>query len=267
MMRRSMALGLALAVFLFAARAQAQGELPENLGSNDSQSREIGSASVLEGSVGIYHVFVSESMAEWTDSDVELALTNVEQALMFLNYHAELHGRELYFQQEAIQVVYDAGVPIELTADPQWTERVIQATGAMSGNDLAATLRDAWGVDQVLIALHVNKTGLSYALAYVPGADPTYSSERVVLFTRYPDTRPTAAATYAHEMMHLFGALDLYYPTDTDDSRRELAQRIFPDDIMLRVEYNLANLTVNDFTAYRVGWLDGLREAFHVFEN
>ena len=274
MMRSSMAFGLALLVALSGAGADAQAPPPtdnlagiDNLAGNDALLRENGSAAVLTGPVGIYHIFVSEDIAGWSEGEIEQVLNDVEEALLFLDYQAQLHGYELVFQQEAVQVVYEAGVPSDLTADPQWTERILQATGAMNGNDLAADLGDRWGVEHVLIALHVNKPGLSYALAYLPGADPNYMAERVILFTEYPDGRPTAPATYAHEVLHLFGACDLYFPTDTDDSRRQLAERLFPDDIMLRVDYDLDNLTVNDFTAYRVGWLEGLREAYQTFEN
>ena len=266
MTRSSLAFTLALVVTLLAAPALAQTELADSLTGSAAEYRGSGSAAILSGSVGIYHIFVSEDKDDWSEVDIDLALANVEQSLLYLQYHAELHGVEIVFQEQAVHVVYEPGVQ-DMNADPQWSEQLMMATGAMSGNDLVGTIRKTWGVEHVIIVVHANKPGLSYALAWRPDADPTYSAERVVLYTHYPDARPTAAATYAHEILHLFGACDLYYPYDTEDTRRQHAARMFPDDIMLRVDYNISNLNVGDFTAYRIGWHNEIREAHQEFEN
>ena len=97
--------------------------------------------------------------------------------------------------------------------------------------------------------------------------DDTYLAERMICFTRYPDGRTTAAATYAHEILHLFGAGDLYFPYDRVARRKEMARRAFPDDVMRRVDYDIATLSVGPFTAFRVGWLDELKPEYRVFED
>ena len=117
------------------------------------------------------------------------------------------------------------------------------------------------------MCFHVNKAALSYNLAHYDHVDDTYVAERMICFTHYPDGRPTAAATYAHEILHLFGAGDLYFPYDRDERRKELARRWFRDDVMLRVDYDMSRLTIGHFTAFRVGWLDKLKPEYEVFED
>jgi hypothetical protein len=118
-----------------------------------------------------------------------------------------------------------------------------------------------------LLCLHVHKPGLSYNLAHYDGVEDTYLAERMICFTRYPDGRPTAAATYAHEILHLFGAGDLYFPYDRASHRKEMARRYFPDDVMRRVDYDMSRLTVGPFTAFRVGWLYKLKPEYRVLED
>ena len=89
----------------------------------------------------------------------------------------------------------------------------------------------------------------------------------MICFSRYPDGRLTAAATYAHEILHVFGAGDLYFPYDGDGKRKAEARRLFPNDVMFRVDYKLDRLNVGPFTAYRIGWTQSLDPKLRVFED
>jgi hypothetical protein len=119
----------------------------------------------------------------------------------------------------------------------------------------------------VLLLIHVNKKATSYALSYYDNIDPTYTAERVVCFNHYADGRPSAAATYAHEILHGFGAGELYFPFDESDRRKKLGRQMFPDDVMQRVDYDISKVTVGAYTAYRVGWLETLADECKVFED
>ena len=91
-----------------------------------------------------------------------------------------------------------------------------------------------------------------------------YYKESVVIYAG--DSSDTSLpATIAHEMLHPFGADDLYFPYDTDTARAELAKEYFPDDIMLRVDPLLSTLTIGAYTAYKVGWTDSLDPKYEVF--
>ena len=89
----------------------------------------------------------------------------------------------------------------------------------------------------------------------------------MVCFATYPDRRLTSAATYAHEILHLFGAGDLYFPYDDTLIRKDRAPRAFPNDVMYRVDYDLHQLDVGVFTAYRVGWRSILEPKFDSLER
>jgi hypothetical protein len=148
-----------------------------------------------------------------------------------------------------------------------WTENVIRRSAGSSAVELVKRTKDQHETDNVIICLHVNKPALSYNLAYYDNVDRLYGAERMICFSSYPDGRQTAAATYAHEILHLFGAGDLYFPYDRDDARKDRAARLFPNDVMYRVDYDLNRLDVGAYTAFRVGWTNKLDPRYEVFDD
>jgi len=119
----------------------------------------------------------------------------------------------------------------------------------------------------VVLIYHVNKLGTSYNLSFYRGVSPVWHAERLVLFTKYENDNPTAAATYVHEILHGFGAGELYFPFDSSERRKDAAKQIFPNDVMLRVDYDITTLDIGEYTAYRIGWIEELDDRFCIFED
>jgi hypothetical protein len=263
---------VALLVLVIACVASRNGAAEKfaslGLKSNQASKRNAGSASVLAGSCLVYQTFVEDKSSSWTESQKETVLRRMDESLDFIVRESRRYGVTVSFQtDQAEEVVFDGEVPRSTFVDPKWTEQIIQLLNQGSGNQLVAELRSQHDVDSVILCLHVNKPALSYNLAHYHGVDDTYLSERMICFTRYPDGRPTASATYAHETLHLFGAGDLYFPYDKGAQRKDRARRMFPDDVMRRVDYDISRLTVGPFSAFRVGWLDELKPQYRAFED
>ncbi len=236
--------------------------------SNQASKRSVGSAKMLNGRICIFHVFANDNQASWSEQEKNEVHQRLAQACDFLSQQSEVHGRAVSFIEEiAPTIAYDKQLPTKTFVDPTWTEEVIRAACGTGSLQLVERLRENHDADNVAVCLHINKPALSYNLAYYENVSATFSAERMVCFSTYPDSRPTAAATYAHEILHLFGAGDLYFPYDQDGYRKQLAKRFFPNDVMFRVDYNLQRLNVGAFTAYRVGWLDQIDPAHKLFED
>ena len=222
----------------------------------------------MSGTTYICHIFAGDTTSSWTAAEREAAMNKVREAYQFLGDQARRHGFRVTFMDETKELgTYEPGLPVYTFVNPRWTGEVIrQATG----DDAVAhsqSLREELRADNVLYCIHVDKPGLSYNLAYYAGVPNQFRAERMICFSHYPDGRPTATATYAHEILHLFGAGDLYFPYDADESRKQVAAQRFPDDVMYRVDYDLRKLNVGRFTAYRVGWQAKLEDGDHLFED
>ena len=236
--------------------------------SNQASKRNVGSAKDFNGRISIYHIFASDSQSSWSDVEKNEILERLSQAYAFLNQQSEMHGRKITFiEQIGPDANYKKRLPTGTFVDPSWTEDVLRQSAGLSTEDLVQRLKREHRAKNAILCLHVNKPALSYNLAYYENVSPEFTAERMVCFATYPDARPTSAATYAHEILHLFGAGDLYFPYDQDDYRKQVAKRFFPNDVMFRVDYNLDRLNVGPFTAYRVGWRDELDEAHKMFED
>jgi hypothetical protein len=234
---------------------------------NQSSKRDNGSCRVLAGKVVLTNIFVSDPESEWDRQQRREVRRRMAQALKFIHRQSARYGQTLQFHQTKFSFAYQDPIPTRLGADPAWTQQVIESAAGESPNDLAARLRRELAADGVLIVLHVNKSARSYNLTYYQSIDCNYRAERIVCFAKYEDDRQTAAGSYAHEILHAFGAGELYFPYDETDSRKQVAARLFPQDIMYRVEYQLRDLEIGDYTAYRIGWIDTLHEKYRVFQD
>ena len=252
----------------FTARAHGQFRPVSAMKSNQASKRGLGSAGVLSGHVHVYNIFARDHFSDWNAEQKQTVLDKVQQAYRFLTEHCGQHGVEVKFTDESsAEVLCSHRIPIDTFVDPRWTEKVIGTATGKSGNELVSWLRKETSADHVLICLHINKSALSYNLAVYDRVSDHFAAERMICFASYPDDRPTAAATYAHEILHLFGAGDLYFPFDSGDERKKQAAELFPHDVMYRVDYNLGRLNIGPFTAYRVGWTDELDPKHRFFED
>ena len=257
--------GLGLLIALTAIPLQ---EAPKHR-SNHSSRRANGSARILTGRVCFYQVFVSDADTSWPEKARERARACVKSSVGFIAKEAKKYGADVTFVQEVGKdVAFASEIPKDMFAPPAWTEKVVRASSGSSGNDLVSRLKKERKADHVLILLHVNKSALSYNLTwYGKGFNPTWRAERVVLFTRYPKGKDTVCATYVHEILHGFGSGELYFPFDQTDERKKKAKKLFPNDVMFRVDPKLNRLSIGEWTAYRVGWTESLNPDHRAFED
>ncbi len=263
----ALTLAVLAAVLLGAAPAQVP-DKAKGLKTNQATKRNNGSAGVLTGAVCLFNLFVDDKESHWTRAERDQVRGRLMAATTFLDLHARKYNKKVSFTvayQDGLK--YEAGLPTDMFVDPSWTEAVLRLTGAVSGNALVKRLKQQHGAEHVLLLIHVNKNATSYSLSYYDNIDQTYSAERVVCFNRYADGRPSAAATYAHEILHGFGAGELYFPFDENGQRKQLGKKWFPNDVMQRVDYNIDVLNVGAYTAYRVGWLNRLADEYKMFED
>ena len=236
--------------------------------SNQASKRDVGSARQFKGKVAIYHLFANDSQTSWSKDEKQEILSRLSQAYGFLNHQSELHGEKVNFiEQIGPTVKLKRRLPTGTFVDPSWTEHVIRKGSTVASEELVTRLKQTHKADSAIICIHINKPALSYNLAFYENVAEEFAAERMVCFSTYPDSRPTSAATYAHEILHLFGAGDLYFPYDKDDYRKQVAKRYFPNDVMFRVDYNLYRLNIGPFTAYRIGWRDEIDGAHKMFED
>ena len=118
-------------------------------------------------------------------------------------------------------------------------------------------LAEKYQTDSIAYVVHVNKRARSYAFSYNVGSSSGFA-EVAVVFNDTP-------ALYAHEILHLFGAVDFYRAEEKDGVSAEVVAYVkqhFPKDIMV-VNYGKDGKITNELTrltALGLGWLDDVPE-------
>jgi len=235
---------------------------------NQSSRRNAGSAAMLDGPTVIHQVFVSDRKSSWDEKREQEIRDRASEAFEFLRQQGLKYQQRLEIAQEfGKSVTLDEDIPTDPQADSAWTERVILKSSGLGCAALIEKIKREQKMKNVLLMLHLNKAGRSYNISYYRGVPRDLMSERLICFSRFNDHDQTPAATYAHEVLHGFGAGDLYFPFDQDDDRYRRAKRLFPDDVMLRIDDQIGRLSVDEWTAYRVGWVQNLRPELRFLED
>lgn len=267
---------LALAIALSALSCANDGSTAssEEIPSQDEYSRSpkdtsasFGSASELSGRCLLIDVFISRDNAEWTAEKIERTLETEKAAVSFLERTASLYNTELVIVpsgSDGAETLY-CGIADALLRSAEWTNSVFENTSCGSLAEYVSAKHDVSGYDSYFVVFHVIADERSFAVccdkAYSDWED--YVTERCVVFHtenedyEYADT----PYTYAHEILHLFGAKDLYVPNVAEEKEQKF-RNLFPNDVMNHGNDDLELLSVSPYTAWRVGWTNVLDEKY-----
>lgn len=231
------------------------------LGAKQIGNRHQGSAPALDGNIYVLICYVSET--GWSDEEVEDYTAKIIEAEDWLVEQARNYGKEVHFENGTAglekpllfdHIVSGNGVgnePVNLVS------KLMPKIGFNNGLDFVKWVHHDYDCDGCMVLIVANKPGRGYSMAYKDGYDrKLYYLEGSMLYTSYEEGMPDCAAGIAHEMCHLFGAEDLYANFIQTEENEARARELFPDDIMLRVSYNINSQKIDWLT----GWLIGLTE-------
>lgn len=200
-------------------------------------SRGYGDSFSLTGDVAVSIVFVNDPEAQWTDDGRSTVMLQIMSQNIIMKEAAAEYGAELnltaYYHHITVDVAYDA------ENYHMWAMAALEEMGYTADNatSLAKKNRD---VKEVPYMFCTPRDGRSFARAVEKDGVFEYG-------ILYAD-----GAAYAHELSHLFGAEDFYYPEQV----KSLAEDCFGSSIMLDSDDH----TFDSLTAYLVGWTDEVSE-------
>ncbi len=211
------------------------------------RSYNSGSCTTLKGDVTVFIHFVNDYNSRWSMSQMADTVRNsVIPGLEFLEEQAKEYNINLSLDMKwgeaySFDGVVDSGNDVTSVL----LGRIAEKQGYDSADDYNEALAEK-NNGQLAHLILVNKEGRPYALCST--MLDNYYTENAVIF-RTGD-RSYDAYSVAHELLHLFGAEDMY-----DGERAELADEYYHQDIMYRWD-NMPYLEVGEATAYQVGWIN-----------
>ena len=218
--------------------------LPEEYYDNPYvESRKGGDCRTFTGDVLITVIMVDDDGGVWTEADMETAKAEQEKYVAMLHGDAADYGADLRISVQYMECAVTGSVSIE--EKDEWTAAALDALGIPSDGEANEYLKEEYGVDEAPIMFWVNYEGRAFATQRSGGGGAEYA----YLFADDADLR--------HELLHLFGAEDFYYPEEVE----EIGEKYFPDSVMLTKD----NCSVDSLTAYLIGWTDAPDETGEQF--
>ena len=236
----------------------------ETLG-NPRSSYGLGSASYLRGRNVLVSLFVTTPESGFTKEEQEEALAKVEKAVTYIEAQAAAYGVEtefIYDFSEYQDLKLEAEADFVINEDVDFIDRLDEEIARWKQEKISYDeVLQKYEADGIAMLIFVNNPGISYAIVY-DGTDS--DKETVILFTEdyyKPGCEETATA-YAHEILHVFGAHDLYEDAEFTKEVSDYIALTYPDEIMYTVNESGGEITaqLSGVTAYHLGWIDEVGE-------
>lgn len=216
-----------------------------------SQDR-LESAQKLSGSLHVMVVFSSNYNDEWKDFEKTEKLKLVEENMRWLQEEASKYNQTFNFEIKKYGGDYDEEIEYEGN-DVFLIEKGIDnvVNGLITENyKTSKDLFSAVGTTNLVCVVFHKDNGRAFA-------NPMHISnsflEYCVIFERHRNGELCANSVVSHEILHLFGAIDLY--SDEDLNFKTIVKKYFNNDIMSRTG-DLNELNIGEFTAHKIGWLE-----------
>ena len=227
-------------------------------------TRDIGSAKTLRGDTYILMCFISDSSNAWSSDEKRGMINKTREALSWmknqaLRYNVGVNFEEGVYGEDADikldNIAYGRGSGPGRPLDTTMVSRVMKALGWQDSLSFYNWVNQNKKSDNSLVLIFIKGTGIGYAYEYIQGvSEELFFMEGAVLYERYTNNNELASASIAHEILHLFGAWDFSRTHEQTQDREDKARQLFPNSIMLRVSNNINELSIDEVTAWLVGW-------------
>ncbi len=235
-----------------------------------------GSAKYLDGTSVLVTIYLDDVNSLWLESDEQLVSDNMKFACDYLAEQGKLYGKE-------VKLIYDTSVDSDLAYRLSYKDAFAGSTRGDKAEQLVYSVYDYIenNIDTQAILEKYNVNSIGYMVFIDGEADRCtaycyqleyrdyYYNEFCLINLRWNGGRNVYPDTYAHEILHIFGARDLYYTDKYDGLSRPFIDYVYENydtDIMLGsgtnvVAYeNKITSDITDITAYYLGWLNYLYE-------
>ena len=217
-----------------------------------------GSALSLTGKTYVLTVFISEK--EWRYDEKLKIINEVYGAEGWLVGQAKNYGKSISFMGGNYGLVETVIMDNIVSGTASGNEpkgivsSVLKKIGYSNSMQFVDWVKKNTNCSNSLVLIIANKDGIGYALPYSTNMDQEkYFLEGSIVYKNYSVNLPLCSSQIAHEILHLFSAWDLYKTLDQGKDREYKAKQIFPNDVMLRVSYDINELKVDKLTAWLVG--------------
>lgn len=248
--------------------------MQQNVGDTYNNTWNIGSAKKLQGKIYVLELWLTEQGTLWNQQEMGRIQYEIDKALEWLKSVAKYYGKTVSFELGSYhgdgQGVVMKSIPHSYEDYAKHPDLLLDALKVIgyTGVEQCYDQLKKWGngFDNVLCLIILNHNGRSYANTFTRGHAGYYETqflEGVTIFKAY-DSDPrnaTSANVFAHEILHTFGAWDMYGDEQSGVSKEaeQFANQYYSTEIMGRgANSPLNEVQISPLTA----WLTGLSNEY-----
>lgn len=236
-----------------------------------------GSAKQLAGRIAVVAVFWEDAQDSWGRNELQTAQQQLVTALDFLEEQAAGYGVEAEFCYSPAEGVlnYRQSSPDEtLNLTDHLTDFYQQVVSWMDTALPEQQLLEQYQAESVCYLVFLPKSGTSFTLPRMADVPEQLTQRELSFVFYYQDAQRIQRQCpyiYAHELLHQFGAIDLYSNSPQLPAGSRLPEYVaaeYPDEIMggntqghyYETELTEIGFEITPLTAYCLGWADTLPE-------
>ena len=240
---------------------------------SDWNESTTGSAKYLDGSSIIVSIFLDDEKASWSEEDYQLVKDNMNVTNEYLVNEGKRYGKkvELIYDIDkypdlAFHLKYNRPFPQNYFGDEDEKEDdFVEYVENYVKNEIPTEeLMKKYGVNSIAYLIFIdNEADSAYAMPYIYNHKYSNYQEIAYINLRWHTYENVNPDTYAHEILHLFGAMDLYYTNSRYGITRNFIDYIvekYSNDIMLGYATSAVSWNgsieekITNITAYFIGW-------------
>ncbi|MDD3411000.1 MAG: hypothetical protein PHY12_09360 [Eubacteriales bacterium] len=230
--------------------------------------RPQGSADLAAKRTLILSIYVQAEDAVWTDKELAYTRSALDTAARYIMDAASRYGRgtELIYAPDDLRFTFSYPSAIVDSLDTESDTFENELLDYLHHLCPQEALMEKYQTDSVAFLFFMDLAGRSYAMPYYAGDTDYCEFDVIYLYDSSQRRKYESVPVYAHELLHLFGAVDLYeaYAEDgvTDALVKYVAQT-YPRELMYDTyepdgsvsETDIAQ-TLSDLTLYTIGLID-----------
>lgn len=228
-----------------------------------NDTRNIGSCKKLEGNICVIKLFIEISGTRWTTDEIMAYNNRIQKAENWIVSQANKYNKQLKFTN--VQLYQDNPYKLpKMPTDEEWEYTmvdILKNSGYDHPKDLVAKCKQQ-GFDGCLLLMINSGAGRSWCMnvcqSYYNELQATAPLEFCNLHRLDDcDNQMERTGTIAHEILHTFGAWDMYDVSDQRNSRLAQAfEQNFPNSIMRDSYMDLNQLEIDWVNEYILGLTD-----------
>lgn len=226
----------------------------------ESDPVEINESEMSESKIYVHSIFLSEG--EFKDGEKEHRMLLIEEAEQWIEQQAAEYGKKVEFVNGATGLegeTIHASTPKDIDCpDCTGTDGNYYlglANEHFNIEELLYTMKEV-GCDKAALLVIVDANGRSFSGWNGKGNE--FMGTAVVYGD---DGLELQSGVVAHELLHLFGADDLYAPMQNEEVVAFLREH-YANEVMFQDHASADALTISPYTAWRIGWTDEKEDWF-----